>query len=326
MASRTPSICCPTDRQVIARVVRSGVVEAVHDGAVAAVDNDGNVVATSGDVDRRFFARSAVKPFQTYMALQFGGEMPPEHVAVVSASHGGDPVHIATVRKILADAGLDETLLRCPPARPLYSEAARRVASAPSKRIWHNCSGKHAAMMRACVVQGWPVETYVDPDHPLQQANLELIAEVTGEDPSPVGVDGCGAPVFQISTVGLARAFGRFASEPRFREIWTAMHRFPMLASGVDGADAAIARSIDAAAKRGAEGLLAVAVRNQMGVVVKVWDGARRGAGVGMVSALDQLGLLPGSARNDLASMARPPVLGGGVPVGHMEPTLRLGT
>ena len=326
MASPTPSICCPTDRLMIARVVRSGVVEAVHDGAVAAVDRGGNVVATSGDVDRRFFARSAVKPFQTFTALRFGGDLPPEHVAVVSASHGGDPAHIATVRAILAGAGLDEALLRCPPDWPLSPTAARRVAAAAPERIWHNCSGKHAAMLRASAAQGWPLETYVDPTHPLQQANHELIAEVTGEDPSPVGVDGCGAPVFQISTLGLARAFARFASEPRFRDIWTAMHRFPMLASGLDGADAAIARSIDAASKRGAEGLLGVAVRNQMGVVVKVWDGAKRGAGVGMVSALDQLGLLPGSARDSLASTARPPVLGGGLPVGHMEPVLRLVT
>jgi L-asparaginase II len=309
---------------MIARVVRSGVVEATHDGAVAVVGVDGSIVARSGDIERRFFARSAVKPFQTYNALRFGGDLPPEHVAVVAASHGGDPVHVAIVQSILSGAGLSESDLRCPPAWPLAPGSARRVAGAPEpRRIWHNCSGKHAAMLRACVVQGWPVESYVDPDHPLQQANYELIAAVTGEDPGPVGIDGCGAPVFQISTLGLARGFARFAIDPEFRAIWWAMHRFPMLASGVDGADAAIARVIDAAAKRGAEGLLGVALRNRLGLVVKVWDGARRGAGVGMVAALDELGLLTRANRERLESIGRPHVLGGGEPVGHMEPTLR---
>lgn len=310
---------------MIARVVRSGVVEATHDGAVAAVDQHGRLMAASGEIERRFFARSAVKPFQTYSSVQFGGDMPAELVAVASASHGGDPVHVAIARAILSDAGLDESHLRCPPAWPLSPEAARRVAGAPGpQRIWHNCSGKHAAMLRACAAQGWPIESYLDPDSPLQQANFALMAEVTGEDPGPVGVDGCGAPVFRVSTIGLARAFAVFASDCRLSEIWTAMHRFPMLASGIDGTDAAIARSIDAAAKRGAEGLLGVAIRNQMGVAVKVWDGAKRGAGVAMIAALDQLGVLAGTAPDHLAELARPPVLGGGSPVGHMESTLQL--
>ena len=310
---------------MLARVVRSGVVEATHEGAVAAIDSGGCVIAVFGDVERRYFARSAVKPFQTFTSLRFGGEMAPEHVAVATASHGGDPVHIAITRAILAEAGLDESALQCPPSWPLSPAAARRVAAEPGpRRVWHNCSGKHAAMLRACVTQGWPIESYVNPDHPLQQANYELIAEVTGEDPGPVGVDGCGAPVFQVSTVGLARAFARFAVEPRLAGIWSAMHRFPMLTSGMDGADAAIARSIDAAAKRGAEGLLGVAVRNRMGVAVKVWDGATRGANVGMIAALEQLGVLGGSGLSHLAEVARPAVLGGGAPVGYLESSLQL--
>jgi L-asparaginase II len=310
---------------MIARVVRSGVVEATHDGAVAVVDPQGDLVASYGDVERRYFARSAVKPFQTYTSLRYGGEMAPEFVAVASASHGGDPVHVAIVGEILAGAGLDEDALRCPPAWPLSPAAARRVAGAYGpKRIWHNCSGKHAAMLRACVVRGWSTERYVDPDHPLQRANLDLIRDVTGEDPGPVGVDGCGVPVFRVSTVGIARAMAKFGSEPRFAGIWQAMHRFPMLASGIDGVDAAIARSLDAAAKRGAEGLLSVALRNRLGLAVKVWDGARRAAGVGMISTLEQLGLLAGAQSIHLAAAARPVVLGGGVPVGYMEPTLLL--
>ncbi len=309
---------------MIARVMRSGVVEATHDGAVAAVDIRGNVEARYGDVGRRYFARSAVKPFQAYNSLRFGGDLPPEFIAVVSASHGGDPVQVAVVREILRDAGLDEQSLRCPPAWPHSSGAVRRAGRSGPRRVWHNCSGKHAAMLRACVVQGWPTETYTDPDHPLQRANYELLHEITEEEPGPVGIDGCGVPVFRVSTVGMARAMAAFASDHRFAGIWQAMHRFPMLASAPDGVDGAIARSLDAASKRGAEGLLGVALRNRLGIAVKVWDGARRAAGVGMISALEQLGLLAGAQPIHLAAAARPAVLGGGVPVGYMESTLHL--
>jgi L-asparaginase II len=97
-----------------------------------------------------------------------------------------------------------------------------------------------------------------------------------------------------------------------------------MLVSGVDWADAAITRTLDVVAKRGAEGLLGVAVRNRMGLAVKAWDGAARGAGVGMVAALDQLGLLTPAARRQLETVGRPVVLGGGVPVGHVESMLEL--
>lgn len=310
---------------MIAQVVRSGVVEATHQGAVVAIGPNGEVIASYGDVERRYFARSAVKPFQVFNSLRFGGGMPQEYVAVASASHGGDPVHVAIAEAILADAGLNESELQCPPAWPLAPPTARRVGGEKEpRRIWHNCSGKHAAMLRACVRQGWPTDSYVASEHPLQQANFDLIAEVTEEDPGPVGVDGCGVPAFQISTIGIARAFARLASDRRMVGIWRVMHRFPMLVSAIDGNDAAIGRAIDAAAKRGAEGLLGVAIRNQAGIAVKAWDGASRAAGVGMIAALDQLGFLTSTARSQLASTARPDVLGGGAVVGSVVPSLRL--
>lgn len=310
---------------MIAQVVRSGVPEATHDGAAAAIGRRGDVLATYGDVERRFFARSAVKPFQVFNSIRFGGGMPDEQVAVASASHGGDPVHVAIAEAILSDVDLDESDLLCPPAWPLAPPAARRVGGQTGpRRIWHNCSGKHAAMLRACVKKGWPTASYVDPDHPLQRANYELIAEYTEDDPGPVGVDGCGVPVFQISTIGIAKAFARLASDPDLADIWRVMHRFPMLVSAIDGNDAAIGRVIDAAAKRGAEGLLGVAVRNQAGVAVKAWDGASRASGVGMIAVLEQLGFLTSTARSQLAGVARPDVLGGGVVVGSVVPRVLL--
>ena len=68
-----------------------------------------------------------------------------------------------------------------------------------------NCSGKHAAMLATCVVNGWDVTTYREPDHPLQRGIAETFAALTGEPIAAVAVDGCGAPLFSASLVGLAR-------------------------------------------------------------------------------------------------------------------------
>ena len=74
-----------------------------------------------------------------------------------------------------------------------------------------NCSGKHAAMLATCVANGWPTDTYRDPDHPLQQAIAATFADLTGEPIAVTAVDGCGAPLFSASLVGLAHAFRRLA-------------------------------------------------------------------------------------------------------------------
>ncbi len=312
---------------MLARVIRSGLVEAFHEGAVAASLADGTLVAAAGNVARPFYFRSAAKPFQATVAQELGAALSLEQLAISCASHGGQPVHEALVRSMLAEFDLDEGALRCPPAWPRTPAAGRRLAAAGHRRprpMWHNCSGKHAAMLRACRAQGWPIEDYDDPGHPLQRAVTSTMGDVTGEDPTPVGRDGCGLPVFRVSTVGVARAFARLATDDRFREAWNAMHRFPTLVSDAGEPDAAIATWIDAAAKQGAEGCMGVAVRDRMGVAVKCWDGAMRGAAVGMVEALRQLGLLVGATDGYLDSVAMPEVRGGESIVGAVEPALEL--
>ena len=166
-------------------IVRSGLGEAIHDVDVYAVDAAGNELLSSGDPDHPMYYRSAVKPFQATIAIEAGLQTPPEHLAVVCASHGGWPVHLATVRAILGIAGLDEAALQTPPAWPFSvgATALRQQRGARHPRsIFHNCSGKHAGMLAACVAAGWPTETYLEPDHPLQVGIVELIADVTGVD------------------------------------------------------------------------------------------------------------------------------------------------
>lgn len=308
-------------------LVRSGLVEAEHRGAVAAMDGMGRLVATAGDVERVFFLRSAAKPIQAAVTQSLGGAMVDSMLAVAAASHGGQPVHVGIVEWMLVEVGLDESFLRCPHAWPLSESARRRVVAAGHRRprrVWHNCSGKHAAMLRTCVAQGWPVEGYLSPDHPLQQAMAAAHGEATGVNPGPPGVDGCGVPVFRASTVGMARAYAQLATQEELRPVWQAMHRFPALVSDVGEADTSVATWLDGAAKRGAQGCLGLGIRNRMGVAIKIWDGADRATGPGMIEALRQLGLLVGTTDRYLQAVARPDVTGGADPVGSLEPVFTM--
>src|SRR5947207_3851187 len=182
----------------LVRVIRSGLEESVHLGDVVAVDAEGRVVATAGDPDLPLFARSCMKPLQAIVSLSLAPfDFTDREVAVMCASHNAEPVHLGTVRSILGRIGLAEDALQCTPRRPMDEEAA--VANPDVRQIHSDCSGKHAGMLAACVAQGWPVESYLDPEHPYQQAVLRTVVAVSGLRSVEVGVDGCGAPVHGMS-------------------------------------------------------------------------------------------------------------------------------
>lgn len=303
-------------------VVRSGQVEAVHLAAMCAVGPDGRRLGFSGEVERPFFFRSAAKPLQATVALETGVDLVPTEIAVACASHDGHPVHLEAVRSILARAGLGEDDLRCPPSWPLAPEAVRDLAAAGHlrpRRLWHNCSGKHAAMLAASVHVGWDLTSYRAPDHPLQRRIAALVEEVSGRTGDPVGVDGCGVPVFTTTVDAMARTFARLGTDPRFRRIRGAMSAYPALVSGVGNPDAVIATWTGGYAKRGAVGCLGVGIPGVLGMAVKVWDGSDRAAGAVAAGALRLLGVVSGGARGPLGELERPPVVGGDRVVGSLE-------
>ena len=309
---------------MIAVVTRSDLDEAFHDGCVVAVHPDGTVIGRHGEIDRPFYVRSAAKPLQAAVSVELGADLSPEHLALACASHDATPTHVATVRAILEDGGLDEGDLRCPPDRPGSGSADREWAVSgvlDRRRIFHNCSGKHAAMLRACVAQGWNTATYLEPTHPLQQAMHRRMADVGMLVDRVVGVDGCGAPVFRVSALSLGRAFAHLNTDD-YARVRTAMHRYPALVSGYGNADAVIAVALDAVAKRGAEGLMAVAVRGRGALVVRCWDGSERAVAVAVLAAMEQLGWV--NVRTPFIERLRRPVRGGEATVGSVRAVFEL--
>lgn len=307
---------------MLARVVRSGVVESTHDGAVAAVRSDGTPVGCDGDVDRPFLIRSAAKPFQLMVAVRHGAALAPEQLAIGAASHGGQPIHLAYVESMLAEVGLDESALRCPVDWPDIAAARDRLVRRGHhrpRRIFHNCSGKHTAMLRACVAQGWPIESYLDPDHPLQQANRAELERMTGDDLGSPAVDGCGAPVFSVTTRGVATAYARLGTDPEYRPIWDAMARFSALTADWSEPPTGVAHWMGAAAKSGAEGLVGVSTRHDLGVAIKAWDGSSRALGPALLATVGQLGVAPALTATYGARRLGVTVKGGGRAVGTVE-------
>jgi L-asparaginase II len=178
-------------------------------------------------------------------------------------------------------------------------------------------------MLAACVSSGWDPDTYLNPHHPLQRSISEFVTNVSGPT-DPIGVDGCGAPVFATNCLAMAKSFSFLASAPEMNSIYEAMHSYPALVSGYGNTDAAIATALDAAAKRGAAGCLGIALRNGYGIAIKCWDGNTEAVGVGAVAALEHLGVLSETAHASLAAIASPQTRGGGAPVGSFRSLVEL--
>jgi L-asparaginase II len=304
--------------------MRADIAEAWHHGSAIAVDYEGRVLATWGEPDFPIYYRSAVKPFQATASQRAGAELVPEHLALACASHGGQPVHVAIVRAMLDEASLDEAALQCPQDWPLSSSARNRLIAGGARkprRIFHNCSGKHAGFLRACVAAGWPLETYLERHHPLQQLVVAIVAEATGADPRPVGIDGCGAPVLGGTIRGLATGFARLSRDPAYTEAATATRRYPALVADSARPDGRLAAWWGGPLKVGAQGLVA-ASRHGIGLAVKSHEGSRTIAVMTLLEMLRLLGMLPDAARAELEDIARPPVYGGSRVVGEIVPAL----
>lgn len=304
---------------VVAQMERSGFVESVHHGIVAAMGADGALTMSRGPVGLPIFPRSSNKPVQTVAMVRHGLDLPGHLLALVSASHNGESFHLQGVREILATVGLAEDALQNTPDRPIYQPERERwiaEALAPTS-LAQNCSGKHAGMLATCVINGWDIDSYRDPAHPLQVAMAETLADLSGESIAATGVDGCGAPVMAISTVGLARAFGRLASAPGDSaegRVAASIREHPEYLGGTDRDVTALIDGVPGlVAKDGAEAVYAVGLADGRGVAVKITDGNQRARTVVTRAALVALGVTA-----DLSMLDAEPVLGHGDPVGSI--------
>lgn len=310
----------------VAHLVRGGVIEGIHYGSVVVLGADGTVELQIGDIEAAFHPRSALKPVQAVALVRADLPLDGELLALTAASHSGEERHLDGTRRILEQAGLPEDALRNVPDLPydpVVREAWVREGRLPS-RLAQNCSGKHAAMLYTAHLNGWSLEDYLDPAHPLQQAIAEIVEDLTGQAIAAVTVDGCGAPLFSVSLHGLARAAARITTAPPGTpeaRVADAMRQHAEMTSGSGRDVAALMRAVPGLlTKDGFEGVHVAALPDGRAVAVKIADGADRARLPVVAAALTRCGVDPAA----LAEFTQAPLFGGGEVVGSIRPARAL--
>ncbi len=295
---------------------RGGTLECRFFGAVAVADTAGRVVAHAGDPHWVSFTRSTLKAIQALPFVEGGGPralgLSLPQVALLCASHSGEPVHVDNVQAILERIGLTHHALQCGCHVPYYVDATGAKPPEVFDARHHNCSGKHTGMLAWCVHNAQPTQTYLEGGHPLQQAIRKHVARATGLDEAALrgGIDGCSAPNYAMPLAHLARAYARLASGgadtefgDSFAQLADAMTAHPELVSGTNRFDLALMQAGrgDIVAKAGADGMQAVGNDSRgQAIVVKVSDGNKAAITAATVEAMDQLGWLDDAQREQL--------------------------
>lgn len=302
----------------IAVATRSGLEESVHHGAGVAIDENG-ALAGVGDPDLFVYPRSCLKPLQAHVMLGLGLELTDAQLAIACASHDGSSLHLDAVRSILARYDLDVTDLANVAARP-YGAAARtsaRLAGTEPSSLQQNCSGKHAAMLATCRINGWPIDDYLAPDHPLQVAITSGIG-VLGAAVRHVGVDGCGAPTHSLTLRDVAVAFAALAAPGSV--VARAMTSHPELVAGPTRDITLWMQAVPTlVAKEGASGVMAAGLADGRALAFKIADGSDVARQAVVPAALRAAGVDVDSIAAATVERVAVPVLGHGEPVGHLD-------
>jgi L-asparaginase II len=306
--------------QPVLEITRGTTVESVHFGALAVVDSHGHLIASYGDADAVTFLRSSAKPFQALPFIEAGGHthyhLTKKEIALLCASHSGTDEHAETAAQIQRKAQLHEGDLLCGVHPPMHKDTADRmlITSEPLTQNRHNCSGKHSGMLAFAQMNGEPLETYLENDHPVQQRILKTFAEMCGLDEEEVhlGIDGCSAPNFAVPLTHSALAWARLADpsglgavrQQACRLLADAMMAHPDMVAGPDRFDTALMQAAEGklVAKAGAEGYQGIAVMPgisslglpALGIAIKIsdGDGKDRARAVVVMEVLRQLGVL----------------------------------
>lgn len=297
---------------------RGGTLECQHFGAIAVAGTRGELVAHAGDPQWLTFSRSTLKPLQALPFMEAGGPQrfgyTQAQLAMLCASHSGEPMHVAQVQAMLDQAGVGYRALQCGCHVPLFTEMG---IAAPADAVFderhHNCSGKHSGFLAHCVQQDWALDTYLEPAHPLQQAIRRDVARATRMNVAElrVGIDGCSAPNYALPLVNLATGYARLASGAgdsefggSFALLRQAMTAHPDLVSGTGRNDLAFMRAGrgDWVSKAGADGVQVIGSHSRgQALALKIIDANKPAVYAATVEALDQLGWLDDTQRAELA-------------------------
>jgi len=318
MAAHASAVRASVPRhEPLVAVLRGGHLESIHYGSIAVVDATGRLIYRAGDPEAVMFTRSTCKPLQALPLVAAGGiealGLDERAIAVMCASHNGEPEHVRIVEQILAAAGCQPAQLQCGTHIPMFYLANGTLPPAGEvpTPLQHNCSGKHAGMLALCRLRGLDPDGYLDGAHPVQAILREAVAAFAGVPSAEMstGVDGCLVPNYAFPLTALARSYARLAAggrDPVFGDvparIFTAMAQHPFLVSGTGRQDMAFGEAGQGAwiGKIGGEGLQALGIRGRgLGIAIKIADGDQvdqpRATFPAALEVLRQLGVISGA-------------------------------
>jgi L-asparaginase II len=298
------------------QVTRGETVESIHYGAIAVVNAQGELIASSGNPAAVTFLRSTAKPFQALPFVEKGGaehfNLTPEEIALICASHSGTDTHVKTLTGLQKKIGLSEHQLLCGTHLPYHKPTARLLRDRGERPTpnRHNCSGKHTGMLAHARLLNAPLDSYIDPAHPVQQSILETLAAMCGLAPGEiqVGTDGCSVPCFAMPMRNAAWGWARMVDPDGLppdraracRKITRAMRAHPFMVAGPSRLDTVLMDTAHGkvTAKAGAEAYQGLGVTlpdaQPLGIAIKIadGDGRKRAMGPVVLETLKQLNVL----------------------------------
>lgn len=319
----------------LVEVRRGAITESRHRGHIAAVDGDGQTMAQLGVPETVTFLRSSAKPHQAIPLVATGAAdhfgFTEKEIAIACASHNGERIHTETVAGMLRKIGLDASALKCGVHEPYSAKAALELKERGEEPtvLHNNCSGKHTGMLALALYLNAPIETYDEPQNPVQLSIVRSVSQFSGvpvEDIA-VAVDGCGVPTFGVTVRAMALMYVRLVAVPEdfdeqtraaSRRIVSAMTAYPEMIGGRDERlDTVIMQAARGlvVSKVGAEGVYTAAVLpceqwpSGLGLAFKIEDGEdRRARPVVAIESLRQLGVLGDGALEEVKQYASFPV------------------
>ncbi len=165
-------------------------------------------------------------------------------------------------------------------------------------------------MLATCAVMGWPLDGYLELEHPCQQAVSAALQEMLGVDlaAAPRGIDGCGLTTYGAPLASVARGFASGSHDPAFRRAQDAMAAHPFLVAGTGRFDTALLEVAGTrlTAKIGGAGVWAAVARpGGPGIAIKLESGGGDVIPVVALAVLQQLGLLVPDLPDRLRPYAR---------------------
>jgi L-asparaginase II len=326
---------------VLVEVLRGGLLESRHEGAAAVVDAENRPVFSLGDVDRPIYPRSAVKALQALVLVESGAVerygLTDKELALVCASHSGEPDHVGAAQSMLARAGLTVEALRCgahPPIHQPSAVALYRAGQAPSA-LHNNCSGKHCGFLCAACATGTDPHSYTEPAHPVQRevrSVIENLSDASLPDQSRA-IDGCSVPTWALPLKNVALAFARFGTGRRLSlhranaaaRLRTACAAHPWYVAGTGRFCTEVMRRFGSRVfiKSGAEGVVCASLPAEgLGIAVKCDDGAGRASEVVITALLARFCAMSEYDRAGLEPFLLPTLRNwNGIAVGSLRPT-----